>query len=192
MISCLGQAKIMFEFHKISDNLLRLTEKVEGLTHQISQKIDGITQPIAEKIDGLNENLSEKVESITEHLNQLTELVQSTPNPHPSPAPTPAATNGSVVGVGRGWTCSPELRVCSISTIALNPRPNQMFYQAVISSQANRLITIPRLESYTRLESPDRQWLAHSLFNRIKVKFCFLSFSLTSTFAYLCMLISRL
>ncbi|EGG10729.1 uncharacterized protein MELLADRAFT_93536 [Melampsora larici-populina 98AG31] len=157
MAVTVGQVKIMFDISRLSENLSRLTDTVEGITQQLSDKIESLT-----------ENLSDKVDGITQHLNQLTELVQSTPNLRPNDA---AQTADGPVGrnVAHTWACSTELRVCSVSYVFPNKGPaNRPSQQGAISHQAHRFITMPVIESYTALESPDRVWLANSLFNRIK------------------------
>ncbi|EGG11719.1 uncharacterized protein MELLADRAFT_76649 [Melampsora larici-populina 98AG31] len=137
-----AQAKVLLDMTNLSDNMLKMTDQMVSVLDQVEAAFAKINR-ISVKVDAIGD----AVDNITNHVDTITELVQAGPNVQPTPngnAPTGANQQAT-----QAWVCGPELR-------------------GAIVAAAHRFIALPSLESYTALETPEREWLAHSLFNCIK------------------------
>ncbi|EGG07956.1 uncharacterized protein MELLADRAFT_85281 [Melampsora larici-populina 98AG31] len=127
---------------QIMFDMSNLSAKIVNISNQVAGVLEQVEAALVKV-----ESISMKVEGIIDHVTTLTELVQSGPNVQATPN---AALGGNPpVPNGETWSVAPELRAAIITT-------------------AHRFITQPSLESYTSLETPEHEWLAHSLFNCIK------------------------
>ncbi|EGG01318.1 uncharacterized protein MELLADRAFT_92605 [Melampsora larici-populina 98AG31] len=112
--------------------------EVECMSEQLLKMVDHVVG-ILDKV----ESALDKVNAMTIKVEAILDKVE-TPNGHGAGVP-----NSPPVPSGMAWTCFTELR-------------------GAIITAAHRLIIKESLESYTALETPDRDWLAHSYFNCIK------------------------
>ncbi|EGG09458.1 uncharacterized protein MELLADRAFT_61155 [Melampsora larici-populina 98AG31] len=142
IVTSVCHTKIKFEVKKMSNQLLKMADHVIGILDKVEAALARVNA-ISTNVEGL----SDKVELNNEHIETLTKLIQSSPNVLNGNAPhVPNAQNPpSAVA----WSVSTELR-------------------GAIITAAHRFIVKESLESYTALETPQRDWLPHSLFNSIK------------------------
>lgn len=163
-----GQAKILFDLSNLSETMVNMSDQVVGVLEKVNAalvKIDRVSITV-DALENTVEGIATRVNNLTA-LVQSNQVVQAPPNANATPGANQQATNANV------WACGPELRVCfflydSLSFCNYAPADRRKLQGAIITA-AHRFIIMPSLESYTALETPERQWLAQSLFNCIKV-----------------------
>ncbi|EGF99931.1 uncharacterized protein MELLADRAFT_93982 [Melampsora larici-populina 98AG31] len=144
-------AKVEKEVLVLSD---KFHQEIDHMSTKCNEDITAMANQIDEDLASMGEKIDNKFVTLSNQVEQVQETVDNLCSRQPAPAngaPGAAAATIGAANTAAPWMYSPELK-------------------AAVDAAAYESVALPIIAAYTKLETPNGDFIMHSLFNTVRQK----------------------